>query len=100
MNRIAADVPDPNMLVFIDKAAKDKWTSTRQHGWSTRGVCCCVNRCFVRGTRFSILPAITLDGIVAYDIIEGPVDSQRFVRFLEEHVVHLCGFRCAVSTYL
>ena len=100
MNHIAAEVLDSNMFVFIDEAAGDKRTSTHQHGWSMRGVRCCVNKCFVRGTRFSILPAITLDGIVAYDIIEGPVNSQRFVRFLEEHVVHLCGFRCAVSTYL
>ena len=87
MNRIAANVPDANMLVFIDEAAKDNRTSTRQYGWSTRGVRCRVPRCFVRGTRYSIVPAITLDGIIAYDIIEGPVDSQRFVKFLEEHVV-------------
>ncbi|KAF9219458.1 hypothetical protein BS17DRAFT_646892, partial [Gyrodon lividus] len=36
--------------------------------------------------RFSVLPAITLDGIIAYDIIEGPVDSQHFVRFLKVHM--------------
>ncbi|KIK76629.1 hypothetical protein PAXRUDRAFT_169326, partial [Paxillus rubicundulus Ve08.2h10] len=89
MNCIAADAPDPNMLVFIDEAAKDKWTSNHQCGWSMKGVRCCVNRCFIRGTRFSILPAITLNGIVAYNIIEGPVDSQCFVRFLEEHVMPL-----------
>ncbi|KAF9229365.1 hypothetical protein BS17DRAFT_662120, partial [Gyrodon lividus] len=63
--------------------------STRQHGWLRKGVHYCVSRCFVQGTRFSILPAITLDGIIAYDIIEGPVDSQCFVRFLEEHVMPL-----------
>lgn len=87
MNRIVADVPDTNMLVFIDEAAKDRRTSTRQHGRSIRGVRCCVERYFVRGTRYSIIPAITLDGIIAYDIIEGPVDSQRFLKFLKEHVV-------------
>jgi hypothetical protein len=30
-----------------------------------------------------------LDGIIAYDIIEGPVTSERFVRFLWEHVVRV-----------
>ena len=34
MNCIGAEAPDPNMLVFIDEAAKDKRTSTRHHGWS------------------------------------------------------------------
>ncbi|KIK91170.1 hypothetical protein PAXRUDRAFT_94875, partial [Paxillus rubicundulus Ve08.2h10] len=40
---------------------------------------------------FSILPAITLDGIIAYNIIEGPVNSQHFMRFLEEHVMPLAN---------
>ncbi|KIK13211.1 hypothetical protein PISMIDRAFT_119277, partial [Pisolithus microcarpus 441] len=34
-----------------------------------------------------ILPAIMLDGIIAYDIIEGPVDGERFLQFLKEHVM-------------
>ncbi|KAH7886461.1 hypothetical protein F5I97DRAFT_1809140, partial [Phlebopus sp. FC_14] len=36
--------------------------------------------------RFSIIPAITLNGIIAYDIVEGPVDGKCFLRFLEEHM--------------
>ena len=100
MNRIAAEVPDPNMLVFIDEAAKDKRTSARLHGRSMRGVRCLVQRYFVRGTRYSIVPAITLDGIIAYDIIEGPVDGQRFLKFLEEHVVSFNRFPCIILTFL
>ncbi|KAF9228965.1 hypothetical protein BS17DRAFT_690797, partial [Gyrodon lividus] len=49
--------------------------------------------------RFSILPAITPDGIITYDIIEGPVDSQCFMIF-----GGTCGmsswFVCAVLTYI
>ncbi|KAF8547297.1 hypothetical protein OG21DRAFT_1425153 [Imleria badia] len=52
MNCIAADVLDPNMLIFIDEAAKDKRMSTRQHGRLMKGVRCHVKRCFMRGTRF------------------------------------------------
>ncbi|KAJ8585557.1 hypothetical protein M405DRAFT_700469, partial [Rhizopogon salebrosus TDB-379] len=36
--------------------------------------------------RYSILPILMLDGIIAYDIIEGPVTSEQFVRFLWEHL--------------
>lgn len=34
-----------------------------------------------------ILPILTLNGIITYDIIEGPVTSERFIQFLREHVV-------------
>ncbi|KIM50222.1 hypothetical protein SCLCIDRAFT_80849, partial [Scleroderma citrinum Foug A] len=36
---------------------------------------------------YSIIPAITLDRIIAYDIVEGPVDTECFVRFLNEQVM-------------
>ena len=29
-----------------------------------------------------------LNGFIVYDIVEGPVDTERFVKFLKEHVVH------------
>jgi len=87
MNRIAEEVPDPNMLVFVDEAARDERTISRRYGRSGRGFRCTVRRQFVRGTRYSIIPAITLDGIIAYDIVEGPVDTERFVKFLREQVV-------------
>ncbi|KIK23143.1 hypothetical protein PISMIDRAFT_33273, partial [Pisolithus microcarpus 441] len=31
-----------------------------------------------------IIPTITLDGIIAYDIVEGPVNMEQFLRFLKE----------------
>ncbi|KZP06825.1 hypothetical protein FIBSPDRAFT_655224, partial [Athelia psychrophila] len=34
--------------------------------------------------RYSILPILTLDGIIAHDIFEGSVTSERFVKFLRE----------------
>ncbi|KAN0082877.1 hypothetical protein V8E55_008672, partial [Tylopilus felleus] len=78
MNRIGAEAPDANMLLFIDEAAKDRRTSCRPSGRSFRGQCCRGQQYFVRGVRYSILPAIMLDGIIAYDIIEGLVDGARF----------------------
>jgi len=89
MNRIAEEAPDTNMLVFVDEAAKIEHTLSRKYGWSHKTVCCVVQRLFVRGLRYSIIPAITLDGIIAYDIVEGPVDGKRFLKFLKDHVVHI-----------
>ena len=44
MNQIAEEVPDPNMLVFIDEAAKDECTVLRGYGHSGKGL-----RCNVQG---------------------------------------------------
>ena len=44
---------------------------------------------YICGARYSILPCIMLDGVISYNIIEGPVDSVRFLRFLTEHVVRI-----------
>jgi hypothetical protein len=89
MNRIADEVTDPNMLMFVDEAACNKKTSARTRGWSLVGKRCVQRRCFGRGERFSILPILTLDGIVMYDIIPGSVTSARFLQFLRELVVRL-----------
>ncbi|KIK13740.1 hypothetical protein PISMIDRAFT_77134, partial [Pisolithus microcarpus 441] len=34
-----------------------------------------------------IIPAITLDGIIAYNIMEGPVNTEQFLKFLKEQVM-------------
>jgi hypothetical protein len=95
MNRIADLVPDPEMLMFGDEAHKDERTSNWRMGWSRRGARCVQRKCFVRGKRFSILPIITLDGIIAHDIIEGSVTSEQFVEFLRELVVR--GYSLAIQ---
>ena len=87
MNNIADIVTNPDMLMFGDEAAKNERTTARRRGWSVQGSRCVQRKVFVRGRRFSILPILTLDGIIAYDIIEGSVTSDRFLQFLRELVV-------------
>lgn len=48
---------------------------------------------FVRGKRYTILPALTLDGFVAVDIFEGACDKKRFIDFILNQVVcKYCNF--------
>ncbi|KAG2064882.1 hypothetical protein BDR04DRAFT_1109469, partial [Suillus decipiens] len=68
---LAEITPDPEMLTFGDEAAKKKRTLDRQMGYSARGTRCVQSRPFVRGTRQSILPILTLDGIITHDIVDG-----------------------------
>jgi len=87
MNRIADEVFNPDMLMFIDEAAHNKRMSGRPKGWSLVGKRCVQRRCFSRKERFSILPILTLDGIITYNIIPSSVTSERFLQFLYELVV-------------
>lgn len=87
INKIGQLAADPEMLMFIDESARDARTSGRRTGWSLQGTRCVQRRVFVRGVRYSILPVLTLDGIIAYDIMEGAVTSERFGRFLRQMVV-------------
>ncbi|KAG1777620.1 hypothetical protein EV702DRAFT_1045036 [Suillus placidus] len=89
MNHIAEIAPDPEMLMFGDEAAKDERTLIHKFGHSKIRTRCIQRKCFVQGKWYSILPILTLNGIIAYDIIEGPMTSERFVQFLQEHVLPL-----------
>jgi hypothetical protein len=73
--------------MFTDESAKDGRTHIRQYGRAYRGTQCCQRTHFIRGVRYSILPVLTLDGIITYDIIQGSVSSERFVQFLRQYVV-------------
>ncbi|KIK81831.1 hypothetical protein PAXRUDRAFT_37483, partial [Paxillus rubicundulus Ve08.2h10] len=44
---------------------------------------------FVHGSQYFIVPIITLDGIITYDIIEVPVNGSCFVQFLKDHIVRI-----------
>jgi len=87
MNQIVMEVPDPEMLIFIDEAARNRKTSGRKWGWSLIGKRCIQRQHFVWGQQYSILPVLTLDGIIAHDVIEGSVTMNDFVTFLHELVV-------------
>lgn len=94
MLQIARIAPRLDMLIFIDEAARNRRTSHRRYGRSVQGHRCVQRRHFVRGKRVSILPALTIDGIIAYDILPGSVTSKTFLQFLEQHVVSVSRSCC------
>jgi hypothetical protein len=42
---------------------------------------------FIRGKRYTLLPALTKKGIIAVDIMEGSCTKQRFKEFVVSQVV-------------
>jgi hypothetical protein len=87
MNRIADDAPDLQMIMFVDEAARNQRSSQQSKRWALLGKRCVQRRFFVCDERYSILPILTLDGIITYDIIPGSVTSECFLQFLHELVV-------------
>ncbi|GES96920.1 TPR domain-containing protein [Rhizophagus clarus] len=77
----------PNQLIFIDESAKDERSLSRFYGYSPQNIRACKKVVFVRGKRYTILPALTLDGFVAIDIFEGVCDKKRFIDFILDQVV-------------
>jgi hypothetical protein len=82
-----AQYDDPDQFVFLDESSVDNKTGQRNNGRSHKGTPCVRRATFLRGTRYSILPALTVDGIMAIDIFPGSVDRERFLQFLHEQVV-------------
>jgi len=53
-------------LVFLDESAANERTGDRKYGWSPEGTVCGVTRVLKRSERWSILPALAVDGNLTY----------------------------------
>jgi transposase len=82
------DIP-AEYCVWLDEASVDDKTNQRSNGWSPLGQACVCQETFIRGQRYSVLPALTSEGIIALDIFEGSVNKERFLQFIKDQVVCL-----------
>ena len=83
------DIP-AEYCVWLDESSVDDRTNQRTRGWAEVGRACVRRELFIRGQRYSVLPAFTCDGYIALDIFEGSVNKEKFIAFLEEQVVSSC----------
>jgi transposase len=80
------DIPK-EYIVWIDEAGVDDHTNQCDVGWVRVGQACVRRVAFIHGEQFSILPALTCDGIIALDIFEGSVNKDRFISYLRDQLV-------------
>jgi transposase len=73
-----AQYRDPDVFVALDESAVNVKVLQRNFGRSLAGTPCVQRAAFLRGTRYSVLPALTTQGIIALDIFEGSVTKDRF----------------------
>jgi len=59
----------------------------RVYGYSNRGHRIQQNTIFLREKRYTILPALSLDGYIAVDIMEGSCNKEKFKDFILSKVV-------------
>lgn len=74
-------------LIFVDESAKDERTLTRLYGYSLVNTRAKKSVVFVRGKRYTILPALSLEGFIAVDIMEGSCDKEKFRTFVLTQLV-------------
>ncbi|PKY47937.1 hypothetical protein RhiirA4_523790 [Rhizophagus irregularis] len=74
-------------LIFMDKASKDERTLSHGYGYSLKNTFARKKSVFVHGTRYTILPALSLQGIIVVNIIEGSVTKEKFKEFVVSNVV-------------
>ncbi|CAG8497583.1 16992_t:CDS:2 [Cetraspora pellucida] len=89
----------PEQLIFLDESAKDERSLTRFYEYAVanaRACKCCV---FLRGKRYTILPALSLDGIMAVDIMEGSCTKDRFSEFILSQVVSILILKLFMKLY-
>ena len=76
-----------DQLVVLDETSKDDRTICRKYGRAPRGEDPFVEVSLERGVRYSILPALTIDGYLAVRVVEGSIDGAEFYDFVVNDVV-------------
>ena len=78
---------DPRMLIWLDETGCDRRNCVRKWAYSIRGMTPRDHRLLARGTRYSAIPVLSLDGIHDVCFFEGTVDGGRFEQFLRDCVL-------------
>lgn len=78
-----------SQLVFVDESSKDDRTIYRHYGRAILGQRAEISAPFIRGVRYSLVAALSLDGYMTQRVVEGSVDGQEFFDFIVEEVVCL-----------
>ena len=76
-----------NQLVFVDETSKNNRTIYRHYGRVILGHRAHATQSFTRGTRYSLIAAISIDGYMSMRVIEESVDNAEFFRFIIDEVV-------------
>ena len=75
---------DPSMLLWIDESGCDRRNCICKRGYSVRGIPPRNHLLLSRGTRYSAIPVVSMQGILDVCIFEGNVNGEKFEGFVHE----------------
>ena len=75
-------------MVILDESSKDDRTLIRKYGRALSGIDPVLTVSLDRGIRYSILPALTLDGYIAIRAVEGSINGEEFFDFVVNDLVY------------
>jgi len=79
-------------LIFVDESAANERSAERKWGFSPRGLPATVSRTLHRSQRWSILPALTIDGYIGQTLItQGSVTGDLFYSWLRDALLPQCN---------
>jgi transposase len=78
---------DASAFIWVDESGVDDRTTQRLDGYAPIGHHCVHRTLFQHGVKYSVLPALSTDGIIATSIFEGAVTKERFLSFVRTQVV-------------
>jgi transposase len=81
----------PDNFVFVDESGVDRRTGARRTGWAPQGRRPSRASVMVRGKRFHILPALTLNGILDLLIYAGHTNSEGFLMWITQQLLPKMG---------
>ena len=70
------------------ESSKDDRTLIRKYGRALSGIDPVLTVSLDRGIRYSILPALTLDGYIAIQAVEGSINGEEFFDFVVNDLVY------------
>jgi transposase len=76
-------------LVCLDEMSKNDRDTGRRYGRAMMGERADFVDNFVRGDRYSMVAALSIEGYIAARVVEGSFDSDLFYQFVAEHVVRV-----------
>ena len=73
----------PEQLVFADESHFNRHTLRRPYVWSLRGERAYRAEFSYRGIKYSILPALSIDGILHLEVVKNAITGDDFRRFVQ-----------------
>jgi transposase len=76
-----------SQMVFVDETSKDDRTIYRHYGRAVSEQQATIRANFVRGDRYSMVAALSMEGYEALRVVQGSVDGKEFLEFIIYDVV-------------